>query len=156
MKKMHREWSFCLDYRQRNAVTQQDTNPLPQIYTNLEALLGSLSGSLSESLPGSLSGSRYFSTLDLILGYWQMPLSMVAQNKTTFFTRQGLWKWKVLPFRFTFASTAFQLMKRICQCTHWRTFLLYLDDVIVIGAKFNTHIERWQKVLHTLQIAGLK
>ena len=56
----------------------------------------------------ALAGSRYFSTLDLVSGYWQVPLSKEAQEKTAFVTRSGLWQWKVLPFGLTSAPATFQ------------------------------------------------
>ncbi|XP_067944968.1 uncharacterized protein [Watersipora subatra] len=40
----------------------------------------------------ALSGRRYFSKLDLVSGYWQVPLDAVAQEKSVFTTRFGLWK----------------------------------------------------------------
>jgi len=73
-------WRFCVDYRKLNSVTIQDAYPLPRIDESLDAL----------------ASSKYFSALDLLSGYWQVPLSPDAQEKAAFITRDGLWKWKVL------------------------------------------------------------
>ena len=78
---MDHTWSFCVDYRKLNLVTQQDAYPIPRIDKSLDALVG----------------SKFFSTLDLTSGYWQVPLDDDAQEKSAFITRTGLWKWKVLP-----------------------------------------------------------
>ena len=81
-----------------------------------------------------MAGSRYFSTLDLVSGYWQVPMSPDAQEKAIFATRGGLWKWKVLPFGLTSAPATFQrLMEKVLHGLPWRTLLLYLDDIIVMA-----------------------
>ena len=134
-------WTFCIDYRRLNAVTVHDAYPLPRIDESLEAL----------------AGNQYFSTLDLMSGYWQVPLDEDAMDKSAFCTRGGLWRWKVLPFGLTAAPATFQrLMERILQGLHWKSLLLYLDDVIVIGKDFNDHYNHLQEVLIRRQAAGLK
>ena len=73
------------------AVTKQDAYPLPRIDDSLNAL----------------SGSIYFSTLDLLSGYWQVPMDAEAREKFAFVTKDGLWKWRVLPFGLTYNSTSY-------------------------------------------------
>ena len=101
--------------------------------------------------------SQYFSTLDLPSGYWQAPLGAYAKEKFTFATCSGLWKWKVLPFGLTLVSATLQrLMEQVSYGLHWKTLLLYLDDVIVISPDFGSHLQRLDEVFRSLQDAGLK
>jgi hypothetical protein len=46
----------------------------------------------------TLVGSKWFSTLDLKSGYWQVDLHPDDTEKTTFSTGQRLWQFTVLPF----------------------------------------------------------
>ena len=130
-----------MNYRKLNGVTLQDAYPLPRIDEILDAL----------------AGSKYFSTLNLTSGYWQVLLDKNAHEKSAFATCSGLWKWKVLPFGLTSAPTTFQrLIEQVLHGLHWKTLLLYLDDVIVISPDFESHLQRLQDVFNWLQDAGLK
>lgn len=56
---------FCVDYRRLNAITRKDVYPLPRI----------------EDILTALGEARYFSSLDLASGYWQVPLDDDAREK---------------------------------------------------------------------------
>ena len=141
VRKKDNNWRLCVDYRQLNAVTRKGAYPLPSIDDSLDALAGSV----------------YFSTLDLLSGYWQVPMDEDAQEKSAFVTRGGLWKWKVLPFGLTSAPATFErLMEQVLKGLQWKSLLLYLDDIIVFSADFETHLARLKVVLERFKGANLK
>ena len=46
----------------------------------------------------ALSGTKYFSTLDLKSGYWQIEMHPGSREKTAFVTRNCLYEFNVMPF----------------------------------------------------------
>jgi len=47
-------------------------------------------------------------------------------------------------------------MKQVISGLHWKTLLIYLDDVIMIFPDFQTHVSRLREVFERLRGAGLK
>ena len=47
-------------------------------------------------------------------------------------------------------------MEKVLHGLHWKTLLLYLDDIIVITHDFDSHVERLEEVLKRLRAANLK
>ena len=132
---------YCIDYRKLNSITRKDSYPLPRIDESLD----------------SLAEMKYFSTLDLASGYWQIGLDEDAKMKSAFCTPNGLYQFKVMPFGLTNAPATFQrLMERILTGLHWQTCLVYIDDIIIFSETFDEHIDHLSEVFARLQSAGLK
>ena len=109
---------FCVDYRWLNLVTVKDAYPLPRIDDTLDML----------------PGKRWFSTLDLASGYWQVSLSPEARCKTAFATHSGFFQFRVMPFGLCDAPATFErLMDQVLQGLRWSRCLVYLDDIISFG-----------------------
>lgn len=47
-------------------------------------------------------------------------------------------------------------MEKVLHGLPWKTLLLYLDDIVVIGPDLRTHMRRLEEILQSLQRAGLK
>lgn len=56
----------------------------------------------------SLNGKRFFTSLDLACGYWQIPLTYKAKEISAFTTAAGLYRLRVLPLGPTTASSIFE------------------------------------------------
>ena len=83
---------FCMDYRKLNSVTVYDACPIPWIDDPLDALVG----------------VKWFSTLDLASGYWQMELDEDAKLKSAFTVREGHYQWNVMPFGLSTAPATYE------------------------------------------------
>ena len=89
----------------------------------------------------TLHGSRWFSTLDLASGYWQVELAKEDQHRTAFCTPSGLYEFKVMPFGLCNAPATFQrLMDLMLTGLQWSSCLVYLDDIIILGKSFSDHL----------------
>ena len=133
---------FCVDFRQLNAATVKDAHPLPRIDDLLDAL----------------HGAKWFSTLDLKSGYWQVPISEQDKAKAAFRTSSGqLFEFNQVTFGLCNAPATFsRLMDRVLAGLHWETCLFYLDDIIVFSSTWEEHLARLCEVFERLRHAKLK
>jgi len=105
----------------------------------------------------SMNGATWFSTLDLRLGYHNIPIKESDRDKTAFITRRGCFRYKVLSFGCTTAPSVFQrLMDLTLFGLTYRTCLVYLDDIIVYAGDFETHLKKVREVFDRLCAANLK
>eukprot|EP00731_Ephydatia_muelleri_P029883 Em0021g406a len=105
----------------------------------------------------TLGGTKFFSTLDLASGYWQVEVEEADRQKTAFTTPEGLFEFKVMPFGLCNAPATFQrLMDRVLNDLKWTDCLVYFDDIVVVGRTFSEHLHCLGNVLTRLRQAGLK
>jgi hypothetical protein len=72
---------LCMDFRDLNAISEPCGYPLPRI-SDIFALL---------------RGARYFSSLDISKGFWQIPIHPDSRHKTAFVTVLGQYEWTRVP-----------------------------------------------------------
>ena len=141
VKKKDGSMRLCIDYRKLNSVTKKDAHPLPRI----------------EDIFDTLSGSKYFTTLDLAMGYHQVEVRPEDREKTAFSTPFGLFQYNVMPFGLATAPATFmRLMTMVFSGMLYSTCLAYLDDIVIFGRTFEEHLERLDLVLKRLKSANLK
>ena len=116
---------FCVDFRKLNQITKKHSHPLPLI-DDILALLGK---------------AKYFTSLDLKSGYWQVAMNEKDKEKTAFTCHKGLFEFNVLPFGLSNAPAVFQeLMSIVLQgCNAFVT--AYLDDILAFSSTLEDHLE---------------
>ena len=130
---------ICVDYRKLNAQTKFDAYPMPRIDEMLDAV----------------GKSQYLTTLDLSKGYWQVPMDDADKEKTAFTSPLGLLQFTVMPFGLSGAPATFQrLMDKILRGTEDYAGV-YLDDIIVYGDTWNSHLKNIRVILQRIKDAGL-
>ena len=82
---------FCIDYRKLNKITRKDNQPLPRI----------------DDLLDSFQKSKWFTSLDLAAGYWQVPMKPEDIEKIAFITHLGTYEFLVMPFGLCNAPATF-------------------------------------------------
>ena len=133
---------LCVDYRQLNASTVKDAYPLPHIDEALEAI----------------SRSKYFSTIDLAQGYYQVATDPDDIPKTAFRVGTGgLYEYLRMPFGLCNSPGTFQRLMEACLGeVNFDLLLIYLNDILVFAPTFEDHIKRLEFVFGRLKEHVLK
>ena len=126
---------MCVDYRKLNKVTINDPYPLPYI----------------EDLIANIGSSKFITTLDLMKGYYQVPVNPQHREKTAFVTPYGKYEFLMMPFGLISAPSTFQrLMGGLLNGLHDFT-VAYLDDIIIHSdiwenheIVFDKYFRKWQ------------
>ena len=141
VKKKDGKFRFCVDYRKLNSVTKKDAHPLPRM----------------DDLIDALQGSKYFSTLDLRSGYWQLSVEPKDREKTAFVTPDGLWEFLRLPFGVTGGPTTFQrAIEIVLSGLTYDTCLCYFDDIIIPSRSIDEQCDRLTRVLSRFRAHNLR
>ena len=118
-------YRLCTDYRKVNAVTKSDLYPIPKV----------------EDCIDRIGCAKYVTKLDLLKGYWQVPLTPAAKEISAFVTPEGFYQYRVMPFGLKNAPATFQCMinKIIRDLEGCEA---YIDDVIIFGSTWEEHLSR--------------
>lgn len=136
-----KKWRLVVDYRQLNKRIVPDKFPLPRI----------------DEILDQLGRAKYFSTLDLMSGFHQIPLQEHCKRFTAFTAGNGHYEFNRLPFGLNISPNSFQRMMTLAlsglppECA-----FLYVDDVIVIGCSLKHHLINLGKIFERMRSCNLK
>ena len=131
---------FCVDFRKLNQVTKKNSYPLPVI-GDILALLGK---------------AKYFTSLDLKSGYWQVLMSESDKEKTAFACHWGLFEFNVMPFGLSNAPAVFQELMSVVLQGLGDFAIAYLDDILVFSPTLEDHLQHLDTIFDRLRKHDLK
>ena len=90
------------------------------------------------SLNYKFKGKRVFSRLDLVKGYFQVPIHKDSRAKTAVVTPFGTFQFNFMPFGLKNAGATFQrLMDKIMEGLD--LVFVYLDNILIISVDEDEH-----------------
>ena len=103
-----------------------------------------------------LGKSKYFTTLDLKSGYWQISPDERDKLKTAFTCHRGLYEYNVMPFGLANAPGVFQELISVVLQDLGKFTMAYLDDIIIFSPSMEEHIKHIHLVFDRLRQHQLK
>ena len=133
---------FCIDFCRLNSRTKKDAYPLPRMQETMESMVG----------------ARFFSTMDLKSGFWQVKMAKDSQQYTAFTVgSMGVYEFLRMPYGLCNAPVTFQRLMQNCLGELNLTYaLIYLDDVIVFSRTEEEHLHHLWVVFARFLEHGLK
>jgi len=141
VRKKDGQLRLCIDYRKLNSVTKPDRFPMPN---------------LSDSVYAA-HNMKYFTTIDVVKGYYQVELDEESKPYTAFSTPHEHYQFNRVSFGLKNSGIAFQKgMQQLLSGFNYRNVIVYIDDILVMTESFEEHIKLLQKLLYTLARNGVK
>ena len=140
VKKINEDLRFCVDYRRLNAITKKNSYLLPL---------------LDETL-ARISRAVVFTKLDIIQAFHRLRMTEDSEDLTTFNTRYGAYKYRVLLFRLYGGPNSWQqFINEVLHNLLDKFCTVYIDDILIYSEKRSKHEGHVKMVLDRLRDAGL-
>ena len=127
------------DYHRLNAVTIPEPYFQPRIEEVLE----------------KLATASLYMILDLVSGFYQVPIAQDNKDKTTVISPYGKFSFTVMPFGLHNAPATFQRIMDGLLLNHTDYTSVYIDDVAVFSNTWEKHKHHLTIIFNVLQNAGL-
>jgi len=138
-KKEKNSYRLVVSYKELNNIIEADQYPLPRTI----------------DLFRSLEGSKYFTTLDLNSGFFQIPVREQDQYMLAFTTVHGLMTFTRLPQGFKNSSAIFQReLNRAFSELLYKSVIIFIDDLATFGHNFDTALHNLKKVFEIISQFG--
>ncbi len=139
VKKKDGSLRMCIDFRRLNKVTKKDPYQLPRV----------------DALTDRMQGCSYFSSIDVLSAFWNVPMADEDIEKTGFSTSFGNFEWTRMPFGLVNASSTFQRLMDSVVAGLGET-AAYIDDVFIFSKTWADHLVALDNTLARLAEAGMK
>nr|XP_027075992.1 uncharacterized protein LOC113699838 [Coffea arabica] len=134
-------WRMCVDFTDLNKACPKDCYPLPRI----------------DTLVDSAMGYEILCLLDAFKGYHQIGMSEEDQEKTAFYTDQGVYCYTTMPFGLKNAGATYQrLINRLFKNQIGRNVEAYSDDILVKSLTTSAFLSDVREVFGVLRDSRMK
>lgn len=141
VKKADGSMRLCVDYRKLNELTKKDPYPIPLI----------------DEMMARISKAKIFTKLDIQQAFHRVRMTTDSEDYTTFRTRYGTYKYKVLPFGLTNGPATFQRFINEILLEHLDDFCsAYMDDILIYSDSPEEHEAHVKKIMTILKQHGLQ
>ena len=132
---------MCVDFTDLNRAYPKDNFSFPSI----------------DRLVDAFAGHCVLSFMDAFSGYNQIIMDPSDQEKTVFITKEGLYCYKVMPFRLKNAGATYQrLVNKIFDEKIGRSMEVYVDDVLVKSPTIEQHIKDLADTFASLRLYNMR
>ena len=132
---------LCIDYRKVNKITKTENFPMPNLMHDIY----------------KAHNVKFFTKLDLVRGFYQVPLDDDSKPITAFSTACNHFQFKRLSFGLKNSGIAFQkTMQQILSPLMQENIVIYIDDILIMSDTFEKHLALVSKVLNTLYSNNMK
>ena len=134
------KFRLCVDYSQLNKYLIPDCYPIPRI----------------RDIINDLEGARYFTSIDLRSGFWNLRLKKECRDLLSFSVGQKQLRPVRLPMGLCTSPSIFQRVMRTIMAPFLNDFVhIYIDDCIVYSKDGKSHITHIEKVLKAFEKSGI-
>lgn len=138
--KPNKTYRMCIDYRWLNEATRIEAIDMPEI----------------NMLIAHIGRAKFFTSFDLVKGYYQVLMCPEDKHKTAFWTPMGQMQFVRMPFGLCNAPATFQkLMTKVLSTSLYIHCMVYLDDIVVFSQTWEEHLIHIADVLEKLRTANL-
>src|SRR6266498_709103 len=116
VSKKDRRIRFCVYYKKTNAIIIVDAHSLPIVNDTVD----------------KIGEKKYYTSIDLASGYWQVEVDENSQDIIAFVILWGLYQFNVMPFELTNVPATFQRLMNYILHDYLNDFVVvYLDNILV-------------------------
>ena len=135
------KWRMYVDFTDLNKACPKDSFPLPRI----------------DQLVDSTAGHKLLTFMDAFSRYNQIQMAEEDQEKTAFITSQGLYYYRVMPFRLKNAGATYQRLVNQMFGKHiGRNMEVYVNDMLVKSKEEEDHLDDIKEMFNTLRQYSMK
>lgn len=128
---------MCVDYRALNKILEKDRFPLPLIEDQID----------------KLGRAKYFISIDMKNGFYQIPVSPDSIKYTAFVTPSGHYEFIKMPFGICNGPPVFQ--RAIAKAVqHLKYLLVYIDDILIPFSSIEEGLCYLEETIQALSSAG--